>query len=330
MRIVVCGAGTAGCVVAARLSQDPANEVVLLEVGPHYRPGAVARPSSPTRTGSSRRPTTGATWPAPATRRGWSTCRAGGWWAARRSPTARSPCAATPSTTTSGTRWSTATTGRRWLPWFRAIESDRDFGGAPWHGDEGPIPISRYPRTGWLELQERFCEAALSVGHEWIDDHNAPGAVGIGPIPLNMVDGVRQTPADLYLDPALARDNLELRAGVHGRPAAASRRAGRRGRGGRRRRPRVDPRRRRGDGARHLRHPGGAPSLGHRPGRRARPPRHPRGRRDPRARAGDAGPPQGLLPLRPRPRGAALAEPLVPVPADRRPRGRRASGASTR
>ena len=39
MRVVVCGAGTAGCVVAARLSQDPALEVTLLEVGPHYRPG---------------------------------------------------------------------------------------------------------------------------------------------------------------------------------------------------------------------------------------------------------------------------------------------------
>ena len=65
-----------------------------------------------------------------------------------------------------------------------------------------------------MELQERFAEAALAAGHGWVDDHNAPGAVGIGPIPLNMVDGVRQTPADRYLDPALARPNLTLRAGV--------------------------------------------------------------------------------------------------------------------
>ena len=156
-----------------------------------------------TRTGSSRRPTTGATWRAPGPRRGSSTCPAGGWWGAPRSPTGRSPCAGTPSTTTSGTPGSTATAGRRWLPWFRAIETDRDFGDAPWHGDAGPIPIGRYPRAAGIELQERFAEAALSVGHAWVDDHNAPGAVGIGPIPLNMVDGVRQTPADHYLDPAL-------------------------------------------------------------------------------------------------------------------------------
>ena len=39
MRVVIAGAGTAGCVLAARLSADPGIEVVLLESGPHYRPG---------------------------------------------------------------------------------------------------------------------------------------------------------------------------------------------------------------------------------------------------------------------------------------------------
>ena len=213
MRVVICGAGTAGCVAAARLSQDPGVEVVLLEVGPHYRPGA---------------------WPAELTHshriikesHDWGyLARAGASPRIVHVPRGR---VVGGSSITNGAialrghpehydEWDGWVDGygwETWLPWFRAIESDRDFGAAPWHGDAGPIPISRYPRPDWLEMQERFCEAALQAGHEWIDDHNAPGALGIGPIPLNMIDGVRQTPADHYLDPALARDNLSLRAEV--------------------------------------------------------------------------------------------------------------------
>ena len=58
MRVVICGAGTAGCVAAARLSEDAATEVTLLEVGPHYRPGAwpAARAASANRSCSSIHP----------------------------------------------------------------------------------------------------------------------------------------------------------------------------------------------------------------------------------------------------------------------------------
>lgn len=213
MRVVVCGAGTAGCVVAARLSEDPAREVTLLEVGPHYRRGR---------------------WPAELTHshriiketHDWGyLARAGASPRLVHVPRGR---VVGGSSVTNGAialrghpehydEWDALVDGfgwESWLPWFCAIESDRDFGEAPWHGTAGPIPVSRYPRSGWLELQERFCEAALAVGHEWVDDHNAPGSLGIGPVPLNMVDGVRQTPADHYLDPALARPNLSLRTGV--------------------------------------------------------------------------------------------------------------------
>lgn len=212
MRIVVCGAGTSGCVAAARLSEDPANEVTLLEVGPHYRRGA---------------------WPVELTHshriiketHDWGyTARAGASPRVVHVPRGR---VVGGSSVTNGAialrghpehydEWDALVDGfgwGSWLPWFRAVEADRDFGDAPWHGDHGPIPVGRYPRP-WMEMQERFAEAALHLGHDWVDDHNAPGAVGIGPVPLNMVDGVRQTPADHYLDPALTRPNLTLRTGV--------------------------------------------------------------------------------------------------------------------
>ena len=192
----------------------------------------------------------------------------------------------------------------------------------PWHGDDGPIPISRYPRTGWLELQERFAEAALAAGHDWVNDHNRPGAIGIGPVPLNMVDGVRQTPADHYLDPALARPNLELRAGVIVDRVVLE--------GGVARAVEVID-----AGPEHL----GADAVVMALGTYATPAALLRSGIGPGAELARHGipvpaevagvgrgmqdHPEGLLPLRAGPRGAGLAGPLVPVPADRRPRGGR-------
>ena len=100
------------------------------------------------------------------------------------------------------------------LPWFRAIEHDAQFPNADHHGDSGPITINRHPRENWYPLLERFAEAAIARGYDWVDDHNAPGAIGVGPTPFNMIDGARQTPADHYLDPAFKRSNLALMAGV--------------------------------------------------------------------------------------------------------------------
>jgi choline dehydrogenase len=214
MRIVICGGGTAGCVAAARLSENPANEVVLLERGPHYGPGE---------------------WPAELahSHRIIKETHDWDWWArAGASPrlvhVPRGRVVGGSSVTNGAValrghpehydqwdRWIDGWDWDSWLPWFRMLETDRDHGADACHGADGPITVSRWPRDTWLELQERFAEASLAAGHGWIDDHNAPGAIGIGPIPLNMIDGLRQTPADHYLAPALAeRSNLTLITGV--------------------------------------------------------------------------------------------------------------------
>ncbi len=213
MRVVVCGAGTSGCIVAARLSEDPSTDVVLLEAGPHYRPG---------------------TWPAELSHahrviretHDWQyMARAGASPRLVHVPRGR---VVGGSSVTNGAialrglpehydAWDQYVDGYgwdTWLPWFRAIEHDMQFGLATYHGDAGPIPINRYPREQWYPLLEAFAEAALARGHRWVDDHNAPGAIGVGPTPFNMIDGVRQTPADHYLEPALIRDNLRLVTGV--------------------------------------------------------------------------------------------------------------------
>jgi choline dehydrogenase len=213
MRVVICGAGTAGCVAAARLSEDPGIEVVLLEAGPHYTPG---------------------TWPSELSHafrivketHDWDYfAQAGASPRLVHVPRGKVVGGSSITNATIALRglpehydeWDAYVDGfgwATWLPWFRAIERDLQFGHDEYHGADGPIPINRYPRDEWYPLFERFAEAALRSGHPWIDDHNAPDAVGVGPTPFNMLDGIRQTPADHYLDPALTRPNLSLLTGI--------------------------------------------------------------------------------------------------------------------
>ena len=102
------------------------------------------------------------------------------------------------------------------LPSFRRSERDLDFGDQPFHGNAGPVPITRWPRQDWIPLQRRFHEACVEVGFADCPDHNAPGTTGVGPIPMNRVGNERVSAALAYLAPASERANLEIRgdAGV--------------------------------------------------------------------------------------------------------------------
>lgn len=97
------------------------------------------------------------------------------------------------------------------LPYFRRLETDADFGDEPWHGDSGPIPIRRYLDVEPTEIAAASLRACEAVGFPLVADHNRPGTVGVGRMPMSSRDGVRVTTADGYLPVDRMPPNLTIR-----------------------------------------------------------------------------------------------------------------------
>ena len=100
------------------------------------------------------------------------------------------------------------------LPAFRRLEADAEFGGEAWHGDRGPVPVTRYPELEPSAIHAAALEALHAMGFPTVDDHNAPGAVGVGRMPMSSRRGVRVTSADAYLRPERQSPNPAIRAGA--------------------------------------------------------------------------------------------------------------------
>jgi predicted dehydrogenase (TIGR03970 family) len=98
------------------------------------------------------------------------------------------------------------------LPHFRAIETDIDFDNSL-HGSDGPIVVQRVAEFDGCTAS--FVRAATDSGYGWIDDLNGaslekPVPAGVGAVPLNINGGSRVGPGGAYLQPAIARANLTL------------------------------------------------------------------------------------------------------------------------
>jgi choline dehydrogenase len=211
--ILVVGGGAAGCAMTARISEAaPDASVLLLEAGPDLR----SDPPAAVRDG----------WGMLRGQLDWGYESEPGWFGDGRKVRRVKALGGTSAITRFAVRgapadyeeWVTlGNPGWGWdevLPFFRRVERDLQLGGEAWHGDAGPMPVNRYPEIEPTALVAAAIEAAIGSGIPPVADHNRPGAVGIGRMPMHSVDGRRVTAADAYLPLGRALANLEIRTGV--------------------------------------------------------------------------------------------------------------------
>jgi len=206
---IIVGAGSAGCVLANRLSEDPGTRVLLLEAGPSDWHPFIHMPAGLAKLVGKK----GVNWdyttaPEPAL---------GGrllWWPRGKvlggSSSINAMCYIRGNARDYDEWAALGAEGWHWdnvLPYFKRSEGN-ERGGSEFHGGDGPLGVSD-PRHK-NPLSEVFLEASRQAGYAASDDFNGARQEGFGWYQTTTRDGARSSSAQAYLKPVRKRPNLTV------------------------------------------------------------------------------------------------------------------------
>ena len=212
--IIIVGAGSAGCVLANRLSANGNRRVLLLEAGPSDWHPLIHMPAGIARLANNRRLNWNYRTEPQAQLNGRTL-----WWP--RGKTLGGSSSINAMCYVRGVagdydRWAQATGDARWsweqvLPWFLRSE-DNTRGADSFHGTGGPLGVSDLRHHN--PLSGVFIESAASAGFARNEDFNGADQQGFGLYQVTQRNGARCSAAAAYLRPVRDRPNLEVRTGV--------------------------------------------------------------------------------------------------------------------
>jgi len=206
---IIVGAGSAGCVLAARLTEDPDVSVLLIEAGKRDWSLYIHMPAT-------------FAWPLKTETYNWA-------YHTEPEPHVNNRRMYQPrgkvwggSSSVNGMcyirghaldydRWADETGDAAWsyahcLPYFKKCEDFPQVGPNPYHGVGGPLKVTRGER--WTPLYDAFIEAGVQAGYRRTDDLNGESQEGFGPMDMSVGKGWRSSTAMGYLRPAMKRPNF--------------------------------------------------------------------------------------------------------------------------